>query len=315
MIKLFKYQIFTLFLTVFFSSTTFAVDIFEKEKGVLWERGYNHYIKYEKQDSSSFGKNDHPIDLDEKEIILSLRSLEFKEQKFLSGETINAVFGYRQIELLGEYLSKGLRNAKPEQDIIFVLPGSSKSLLILTKKSFVAGRAFYKEGKLNIIIGEYDLIRNAAVEKVIDPADKGNMNYSFNHGSRSKKSNKFTGSIIGVPGVTQNNIKGKLRQDWLIIDVKLAAEAYTAKRRDIENPSLKQDQALKVEAAKMAKQRREMRAEMARMRKDMEQRTKDSYSSGKSIEERISTLDQLLEKELISKDEYAVKRKEILNDI
>jgi hypothetical protein len=57
-----------------------------------------------------------------------------------------------------------------------------------------------------------------------------------------------------------------------------------------------------------------MRSEMARLRKDMEERTNDS-SSVKSIEERISTLDKLLEKKLISKEEYAVKRKEILNDI
>tara|TARA_R110002072_G_scaffold97995_3_gene215790 strand:- start:7564 stop:8508 length:945 start_codon:yes stop_codon:yes gene_type:complete len=314
MMKLFKYQIFTLSFAIFFSSAIFAAGLFDKEEGVLWEAGYNHVIKYDKQDSTSFGKNDHPVDLAEKDIIAALKSLEFKDKGLLSGETIDSVFSYRQIVLLGEYLAKGLKNAAPEQDIIFVLPGSSKSLLILTKRSFIAGRAFYKEGKLNIIIGEYDLTRNDAVEKVIDPSDKGRINYSFNHGKRSTKSNRFKGNIIGIPGVTQNSAKGKLRHDWLIIDVNLAAEAYMAKIKHEENPNLKQEQALQLEAAKMAKQRREMRAEMARMRKDMNKQN-NAASTTRSIEERITTLDELLAKELISKDEYTVKRKEILNDI
>lgn len=312
--KLFKYQLFTLFFTLSFSCSSFAVSFFEKDEDIIWESGYNHYIKYEAQEDDRFGKNDHPVDLDEKNIITALRVLEFKDEGFLSGETINSVFDYRQTSLLGEYLAKGLKNAKPEQDIIFVIGGSSKSLLILTKKSFVAGRVFYKDGKLNIIIGEYDLTRNEAVEKVIDPSDKGRINYSFNHGKRSTKSNRFKGNIIGIPGVTQNSTKGKLRHDWLIIDVNLAAEAYMAKIKHEENPSLKQEQALQLEAAKMAKQRREMRAEMARMRKDMNKQN-NAASTTRSIEERITTLDELLAKELISKDEYTVKRKEILNDI
>ena len=77
---------------------------------------------------------------------------------------------------------------------------------------------------------------------------------------------------------------------------------------------MNQDRALKLEAAKLAKQRREMRAEMARLRKDMSKQNNAS-STTRSIEERITTLDELLAKELISKEEYAVKRKEILNDI
>ncbi|MFT5395744.1 MAG: hypothetical protein ACI85N_000932, partial [Gammaproteobacteria bacterium] len=108
--------------------------------------------------------------------------------------------------------------------------------------------------------------------------------------------------------------KGKLRPDWIEIDIKLAAEAYVAREKERENPQLQGSQALKVEAAKLAKQRREMRAEMARMRKDMSKQN-NGASTTRSIEDRITTLDELLAKELISKEEYAVKRKEILNDI
>ena len=71
---------------------------------------------------------------------------------------------------------------------------------------------------------------------------------------------------------------------------------------------------MKIEAAKLAKQRREMRAEMARMRKEVQNISKES-SSTKSIEERMITLDELLAKKLITQEEYDKKRQEILGDI
>lgn len=306
-------SVLTIFL-VFFANTVSALSFFGDDEDIIWEGTVNNYIKYDEQDDSKFGKNDHPIVLDEKDIVDALNALEYTDTSILGGETIVSVFSYSQIKLLAEYLSEGLSKAKPNQDITYAIGGTSRKLLVLTKKSYTTGRVFYKDGKLNIIIGEYDLVRSEAMEKELDPSGRGEVNYNFSHGYRNRTSNHFQASLIGIPGVTQKVIKGKPRQDWLEIDVKLAADAYLAKKNERENPQLKQDQALKIEAAKLAKQRREMRAEMARLRKDMEQRTNES-SSAKSIEERISTLDQLLEKELISKEEYAVKRKEILNDI
>ncbi len=300
---------------VLFSNTAFSISFFGSDKeDIIWKGAPNNYFKYKEQDDTKFGKNDHPVDLDEKVIIDALTALEYTETNVLGAESISAVFSYSQIRLLAEYLSKGLANAQDDQDIIFVIGGKATKLLVLTQKTFLAGRAFYKNNKLNIIIGEFDFPRNAATEKMLDPGDTGEIAYSFDFGSRTSNSRNFKAALIGIPGVKQNSIKGKLRPDWFEIDIKLAAEAYLAKKNERENPGLKQDQSLKVEAAKLAKQRREMRAEMARLRKDMEQRTNGS-SSAKSIEERISTLDQLLEKELISKEEYAVKRKEILSDI
>jgi hypothetical protein len=300
---------------VFFSNTVFSVSFFGSDKeDIIWKGAPNNYFKYEEQDDDKFGKNDHPVELEEKEIIDALTALEYSETNILGAESISAVFSYSQIRLLAEYLSKGLDNAQDDQDIIFVIGGKATKLLVLTEKTFLAGRAFYKNKKLNIIIGEFDFPRNTATENLLDPGNTGEIAYNFDFGSRTSNSRNFKAAMIGIPGVKQNTIKGKLRPDWLEIDIKLAAEAYLARKNERENPSLKQDQALKIEAAKLAKQRREMRSEMARLRKDMEERTNDS-SSVKSIEERISTLDKLLEKKLISKEEYAVKRKEILNDI
>ena len=68
----------------------------------------------------------------------------------------------------------------------------------------------------------------------------------------------------------------------------------------------------KDEAAKLAKERREMRLEMARLRKEMES---DNKSSQESVEDRLKKLKELMDKELISKEEYDKRRAEILNEI
>ena len=276
--------------------------------------GLNMYFKYAQQDESKYGKNDHPVELDAKTVTNALKSLEFTEKGFLSREQIRTVFSVSQVNLLSKQLAKGLKKAKPNQDIIFVMEGGGSKLILLNEKNFVAGRVFYNKGKLNFILGEYDKARNDAFESAYDPSGRAAVPYSFNHGRRSSDSKKFKGSVIGVPGVENKHFGRKLRKDWFIIDVETASKAYLANLNQKKNPSAREDKRLQVEAAKLARERREMRAEMARMRKEMKELSTETAST-KSPEERIVTLGQLREKELITQEEYDARRKEILNDI
>jgi len=315
MIKLFKYQIFTLFFACFFSTTTFAVSFFGDDEDVIWKSGLNRYFKYAKQDRSSAGKNAHPVKLDEREIATALKALQFEEKSFFRGEEIKTVFSVSQMNLLGKQIAKGLKNAKPRQDIIFVMEGGQSKLIFLSEKTFVAGRVFFKDDKLNIILGEYNRARNYAFESAYDPSGRAAVPYTFNHGKRSKRSKNFSGTLLPAPGI-ENKKTGKLfRQDWFVIDVALASKAYLAQLKERKNPSsFKDDKRLQLEAAKLARERRQMRTEMARMRKEMKELSSDPVSE-KSPEERIATLEQLREKELITQEEYDTKRQDILNDI
>ncbi|MBT5913725.1 MAG: SHOCT domain-containing protein [Rhodospirillaceae bacterium] len=305
---------FIISLVLFFSTAVSAVSWFGDDEEIIWEGAVNNYFKYAELDDSAFGKNDHPFKVDEEELINALSALAYTETGLLGGETVVPVFSYSQIRILAEYLSKGLSEAKPNQDIIYAIGGSSKKVIILTRKSYTTGSVFYKDNKLNILIGEYNFLRSQAMEKELDPSGRGDINYSFSHGKRTKKSNKFKNSLLGIAGISQKAINGKLRQDWIEIDVKVAAEAYLASKEAEEDSGASNARILKIEAAKLAKQRREMRSEMARLRRDMNKKDK-AVSSTRNIEDRITTLDELLAKELISKEEYAAKRKEILNDI
>ena len=191
--KPFKYQIFTLFFTLFFSSASFAVSFFEDDENDIWRSGLNRYFKYVKQDRTGAGKNDHPVKLDAIDIRTALKALQFGEKSFLRGEEIKLVFSIPQMLLLGKQLAKGLKNAKPGQDIIFVMEEGQRKLILLNEKTFVAGRVFYKDGKLNIILGEYDRARNAEFERQYDPSGRGAIPYTFNHGKRAKESKRFDG--------------------------------------------------------------------------------------------------------------------------
>jgi hypothetical protein len=316
MMKLFKNQTNMLFFPcIIISLLSFSSSVLSEDDIVYWKSGLYSYFKYEKQDSNKFGQNDQPVELKVDEIVNSLKALEFTEKKMFTGETIQSVFTITHINILGKQLAKGLKNAKPGQDIIFVLTGTNPKLLLLSQKYFITGRAFYKDGKLNIIIGEYLFLRNDELERVFDPGDNRAVSYNFNFGSRSKQSNKFKGTVLTVPGFENMKTAKSFRHDWFMLDVALASQAYLAKMEAIMNPVSRGERQIQAEAAKLARERRAMRAEMARMRKEMKDINSGAGSSSKTLEERIVTLDQLLTKELITQEEYDTRRKEILNDI
>ncbi len=317
---IFKNQFVTLLFTslLFFSCPGFANDWFgEDDENTIWKTGLNQYIKYAKQDSSKFGRNDHPIELDEKQLSAALKALEYEQKSILSlTENIEAVFSFLQVKILSQNLSKGFKNAKPDQDIIFVLNRTENKLLGLKEKSFLAARAFYKDGKLNIIMGDYQFFRSEALEKAYDPGGQAATPYTFNFGKRTKKSRAFKDTHISATGIENKQLGGVRRRDWIVIDVKIASEGYIALQNEIQNPTTNINKQLDIETAKLAKQRREMRAEMARMRKQVKNiENNNEPVSVKSIEERMAMLDQLLGKKLITQEEYDSKRKEILNDI
>ncbi|MGI9228435.1 MAG: SHOCT domain-containing protein [Gammaproteobacteria bacterium] len=285
------------------------------DKDMIWQSGNNLYFKYAKQDKGASGPNSHPVVLDATRMTQAFQALQVWKTKsyFSSDEQFEPVFSIGQTRQLGEYLAAGLRRATPQQDIIFVMQKSTKRLLGLkTDHYFVAGRAFYQAGKLNIIIGDYNKPRVEGVESVYDPTHVGITKYTFKHGSRSKKSGRFKDSIHEVPGITNKQQKD-IRTDWFVIDIEQAAVAYqAAKVRDNPEQEFAQ-QAIKEEADKSARERREMRLELARMRKQMQEAA--NAKTNLSVEDRLQALQELRDKELITEEEYQTKRKEILDDI
>ena len=281
---------------------------------ILWESGKNLHIKIDDQDKASDGPakpNEHPVRLDPKQITNALKYLKVfdKENKF------KPVFAIQQATLLGKYLANGLSQADPDQDILFALVKTDTAYVVVKEVYYMAGRAFYVDGKLNIIIGDYDRLPNKFQERAeASHGSTGGIFYFFKHGQRAKPS-KFKKRLVTKEGVSTYVDGPKRRQDWLVIDVAKASALYFAEKERNRKPTTNElvDEAMRQEAEKLAQDRREMRLEMARMRKEIN----DSKANKEqlSIEERLAKLDELHKSKLITDVEYDQKRKEILDDI
>ena len=306
--KIINNKIITLYFIfqIFLPGSVIAINLSDAE-GVIWEAGTNVYIKYAEQDNSSFDENDHPVILDVEEISRALDSLKFLENdRSAPDQEQQSVFTVEQIDVLSQNLAKGLAKAKPNQDINFALDRTSRKILSLkANRLFVAGRAFYKDEKLNIIIGDYDLGANEGFEAAYDPTHVGIVRYHFDHGRRTKSSKGFKKPIIAVQGVENKQLKETQRTDWLVIDLKLVSEASDLRARmyKTEEQARKREELKELLGSEEASPSRPAAAVPA------------TATATGSFEERLTTLNRLRDKGLISDEEYAMKRKQILEEL
>jgi hypothetical protein len=288
----------------------------------LYKSGLNVYIRLtEKEDGAP--PNQHPVTLSSKEITNALLALEVWEKKgfftdlFSKEEGPQHVFSEGQAGTLGLYLAEGLRKATPNQDIVFTVVRHESGFLHIRETTYTAGRAFYADNRLNVIIGDFAVPPDRFKERAYQSSGISEIRYFFSHGKRSKASD-FDYSVMPKAGIELAQAGGKTRSDWFRIDVPAASATYVAELQQAgeggEGADPAARAAVEAEAARLAAERRELRLEMARMRKEMRELSGEG-EDGRSIEERMETLNALYEKKLITPEEYEAKRKEILGDI
>lgn len=284
---------------------------FEDEEApevTLWKDGPNQYFKLASQDDKSFGPNDHPVDLNENVVELALGLVRLKGRDADSFNDLEPVFTKDQIALIGPHLARGLKQAAPKQDVLFVFERTKQKLLGLKRDSyFIAGRAFYKDGRLNIIFGDYERDRNRGYETAYDPSNAGIVSYSFNHGKRSEApegSNVFDKAIYDLPGLENKKLK-ELRRDWIVIDLSVASDAY-AHQEEMERQQ------------ELTRKRRELEEIFGQSLPQIVQQhsnTGVAPSPKKNAEDRLTTLNKLKQKGLVTEEEYEAKRKQILEEL
>ena len=281
----------------------------------LWKSGSNLYIRLTDQDQSKKDvtpPNQHPVQLNANQVTSALEGLEaWSGGGFFKKKKLRKLFSLQQSRLLGQFISAGLSKARTDQDIVFVLARSEKKYLVLQNRGYTGGRVFYLDGKLHVIIGDYDHEGDRFKETVERSHGVTDTKQYFKHGRRAK-SVGFKGSIIAGDGVNPHEDGRKTRRDWIEIDLEQAAAAYLAEKKEQEPQETVTSAAMQAEAARMARERREMRLELAKMRKEMQSSNGDT---SQTIEQRLMTLQELRDKELISAEEYERKREQILGEI
>jgi hypothetical protein len=289
-------------------------DLFSKEEvtGTVWELK-EQYVRLVRIEAGAT-PNAHPLALDAIEVEQALASLRlWVEGGVFRDEESVPVYPSKQAALIARYVTEALGRAAPDEDVTFNVRGYVDVMLSLGReREWTTGRVFYQDGKLNLLIGEY--------QKRLDKAKK-NVEGSFGvvddfrdvHfqvGSRNSKG-KMPGRVVNTAGVEVYN-EGSLRPDWVRIDVAKAALAY----REAQTPVAirKEERKAKAEAAKLTLERRQMREEMARMRKEL----KDLQGGGdgkQPLEERLVRLQELLDKGLISDEDFQQRKQAILEEI
>ena len=293
------------FVTVAFSSHADDED--------LYKSGLNLYIRLAEQDSGTV-PNQHPVVLNGAEISDALSSIQVWEKNWFKPNEAQKVFSIEQSRLLGQYIALGLAKATPGQDIVFALSRTDKGFLsVIRELSYTSGRAFFVNGKLNVIIGEFRRLPDKFQERANASSNAPEIQYFFANGKRTKPSD-FNLAVVSGDGIDTRTVDGGKRRDWFEIDIKKAAASLAARvAQEKQAASGNADsEAMRQEAARLAQERREMRLEMARMRRDMEQ---GATISAEPAEQRLKTLDELRKKGMITDEEYARKREEILKDI
>lgn len=291
-------------------------DIFKKEqvKSTVWELN-EQYVRLVEIESDA-ELNDHPVVLDELELQQALASLQLWAEGGLSrGEEAVIVYPPKQAAQIAHYVVEALNEATTDEDVVFNVRGYNDVMLSLAKNlEWTTGRVFYQDKKLNLIIGEY--------RKTVDRGKKNvegafgiindYSNMQFTQGSRRYKG-KMPGRIVTTKGI-QIPADGKLRPDWVRIDVAKAAEAY----REAQTPAVVRKEELKAraEAAKLTIERRQMRKEMARMRKEIKN-LQDLSQNGQSesLESRLESLQKIRAKGLITEEEFERRKEEILREL
>lgn len=272
---------------------------------IIWEADKNVFFEYADQDKSKLGKNEHPVELAVDEVRQALGSINILTKgRDAQDNGPESAFTGRQVDLLSQYLVAGLANANPDQDVIFALDRSVRRLFgSKPTQLFVAGRAFHKDGKLNILIGDYDRAGDEAFASAYDPTHVGIVRYQFNHGRRSKSSKGFGKTVVSAHGVENKQLGGTLRKDWFVIDLNLASQAadLTATEIRTEGRNRKRAETGKPLASREASP-------------DPPAAVVPAAAPG-SAEQRLSTLNRLRDKGLITDEEYSEKRKQILDEL
>ncbi|MHC8440728.1 MAG: hypothetical protein ACYYK0_00780 [Candidatus Eutrophobiaceae bacterium] len=292
----------------------------EDEVELLWRSGKNQYVRLAEQDNSlgeAVLPNDHPISLDAVDVAKSLEQLQRFEENWFSESELRRVMSKAQIYILSKTISRGLAEANPKQDMLFVLGAGSSpdNTLSLSGTLFVAGRAFYQGGMLNIIFGDFRRARDKGMEAMAGQYGEYEITYQFNHGNRAESNSPFPlkDKIFSVEGIANQVVDGETRTDWLVIDLgvvkqKLAQIEAEEKRKTPAGLNARQLQEANTDRLKM-------RREMARMKKELSEIRLGAGGGGGDIQARMKTLEQLRKDDLISEEEYQSKRKAILDNI
>lgn len=197
---------------------------------VIWQ-GEDQAVLLAPQDGEAPPPNDHPAAVPAPDIERMLSSLRLRRSDQEAEAPAIPVFNGEQVEILGAALAAGLGRATPSQDVTFSIIGAHRLApdALVRRNRLTAGRAFVREGKLNVIFGE---LQSPYRKKNV----YGRIEQDFHpreYGSRTVRAEAASVLIADGPASLREDTDGP-RYDWVIFDPAAAAPAATAEDGDAE---------------------------------------------------------------------------------
>ena len=246
---------------------------------VLWSAN-DQWVKIEPQDEAAAAPNDHPAQLANEAVSNALAALRIRiVDEGTAAETLRSVFTAEELRNLAPRIASGLAKAGPRQDVTFSTIGSHPRAAggLVKDPGVNAGRVFYDDAKINVIFGELQSgYRKRSVY--------GQRTEDFTprrEGSRTKAT-EHEWILAARPGVQLHSTPGGVRNDWVEIDTAAVASGAAA---------VSQAPAAATPAGPVA------------------------TKSGADIEQRLKTLKELRDKNLISEEAYRAKMQQLLSEL
>ena len=240
--------------------------------------------------------NEHPITVPTETLLGALQHLlveDLQTSRFLIAgkrQVVSApLLGHTDSQRFAKALHKAFKQAKPNEDILFRIHGGKQTLSgFLTTTTINTGRAFWLNGKLNIIFG---IVNERHSEKWVyghKLPDKKIRSF----GSRRQSAENLTVRFSPLSGIEQAlDRNGKTRFDWLVIAP-----------NQLQTIAQEQHNATSLE-----------RAATDTTSSSYNKKTASTVSSSTSVSERLTELKELYDSGLISQSLYDLKTKEIID--
>src|SRR5260221_7866071 len=239
--------------------------------------------------------NDQPVAIEAADLTVALGKLRVYEGK--GSQQAVPLFEAGATEKLAAQLGAALRRATSGQDILFAIEMPRRSALFGSNPVSVAGRVFYQNERLHMIIGELHVSTVPPEYKTypIGYPKPDRRLHPHQTGRRSQEARYDPVARLATgDGVSQYERDGKTRAEWLVIDVgAFATDNESATAAPGVPPATESSSATPQDVAA----------------------TQAHGGASPSIEERLLRLKHLREQDLITEEEYDRKRNEILDQL
>jgi len=276
----------------------------DDQEVVLWS-SHDEFVRLEARGGGS--PNNQPIKLTRDRIRGALRNI-FVRQTIKDDPT--PLFSEVDLRILGRYLEEGFEKASPDQDLTFAIESWHKGFFGLKTNKIITGRLFYLNKQLNLIFGS--LMRDGPMHEGYGELSARNPDPRLNPyvpGLRAIRV-KMDAILSTAPNAGVFRAATK-RPDWLVFSQKALVD-----RGPVSAPGKKA-----YPSAAATGDYRKLREEVNRLRKELHQGRQNIPGQQKTkpdsatIEKRLAILEKLHKRGLITKEELASKREQILHGL